>query len=68
MYKSKNICFIVYVKTFDCVKYEEWIKLWEELEINGKDLRMIKKLYWDQKPAIRLNGKVVDWIEVQTGV
>ena len=66
--KDLYICFIDYVKAFDCVKHEELMTLLEELEIDGKDLRMIRNLYWDQKAAIRLHGELGEWIDIQKGV
>ena len=66
--KDLYICFIDYVKAFDCVKHEELMKMMEELEIDGKDMRMIKNLYWEQKAAVRLHGELGDWMEIQKGV
>ena len=57
------ICFTDYVKAFDCVKHEELML--EELEFDGKDLRIIRNSYWDQKAAIRLHGELGDWIDIQ---
>ena len=66
--KDLYICFIDYVKAFDCVKHEELMKMMEELEIDGKDVRMIRNLYWEQKAAVRLHGELGDWMEIQKGV
>ena len=44
------------------------MKMMEELEIDGKDLRMIRDLYWEQKAAVRLHGELGDWMEIQKGV
>lgn len=36
--------------------------------VNGKDLRIIKNLYWRQKGVIRVNGRFTDKRQVQRGV
>ena len=58
--KEKNfyICFIDYVKVFDCVKHDKLLELIERLGIDGKDLRLIRNLYYDQKAAIRIMGEL----------
>ena len=58
--KEKNfyICFIDYVKAFDCVKHDKLLELIERLGIDGKDLRLIRNLYYDQKAAIRIMGEL----------
>ena len=40
--KDLYICFIDYVKAFDCVKHDKLLELIQELDIDGKDLRLIK--------------------------
>ena len=44
------------------------MKMMEELNIDGKDLRLIINLYWEQKAAARLHGELGDWMEIQKGV
>ena len=47
------MCFIDYEKTFDRVNREKIIKCLKEIDINGKDLRLIRNLYWNQKAYLR---------------
>ena len=28
----------------------------ESLDLDGQDIELVKNLYWDQQPAVRLNG------------
>lgn len=42
--EKQNICYIDYVKTFDCVKHGKLITLLERLDI---DLMLIRNLYYD---------------------
>src|SRR5215469_15342755 len=47
------LCFVDYEKAFDKVKHEDSMKMLERLEINGKDLRIIKNLYWNPKSSCK---------------
>ena len=62
------ICFIDYVKAFDCVKHDKLMEFLERLDIDGKDIRLIRNLYYGQKAAIRLNGEIGKWVDIQKGV
>ena len=52
------ICFIDYVKAFDCVKHGKLMEFSERLDIDGKDIRLIRNLYYSQEAAIRINGEI----------
>ena len=66
--KELYICFIDYVNAFDCVKHDKLLELIERLGIDGKDLRLIRNLYFDQKAAIRIMGGLGEWVDIQKGV
>ena len=48
MQRDVYACFIDYVKAFDKVRHEPLIEMLEALDIDGKDIELIKNLYWDQ--------------------
>ena len=56
--KDVYLCFIDYTKAFDRVRHDEIIKEQTKLKINGKDLRIIKNMYWEQTAAMRVEGSV----------
>src|SRR5215469_16848910 len=62
------LCFVDYEKAFDKVKHEDLMKILVILEIDGKDLRIIKNLYRNKKVA----GKIIDeeskWQCIDRGV
>src|SRR5204862_8244908 len=62
------MCFIDYNKAFDKVKHQEIIKMLENIGIDGKDLRIIKNMYWQQKAAIRNEGQIGEYQEIKMGV
>ena len=66
--KDLYICYIDYVKAFDCVKHDKLMELLQNVEIGGKDLRLIRNLYYDQKAAIRIQGELGGWVDIQKGV
>ena len=66
--KDLHICFIDYVKAFDCVKHDKLLELIQGLDIDGKDLRLIRNMYYGQKAAIRIKGKLGEWVCIHKGV
>ncbi|GFR88635.1 RNA-directed DNA polymerase from mobile element jockey-like [Elysia marginata] len=52
--KDLYVCFNDYTKAFDRVRHEEIITILQQLNIDGKDLRIIKNIYWEQKAAVRV--------------
>ncbi|GFO27782.1 Egf domain-specific o-linked n-acetylglucosamine transferase [Plakobranchus ocellatus] len=48
MQKDLYLCFIDYSKAFDKVRHVELFLVLEKIDIDGKDLRIIRNLYWDQ--------------------
>ena len=39
-----------------------------KLDIDGKDLRAIGNLYWDQKAAVRIDSELSDFKPIKRGV
>ena len=66
--KNLYICFVDYEKAFDRVRHEEMLKLLRDLNIDGKDLRLIQNLYWKQKAAVRVAEELSEWQEIRRGV
>ena len=68
MQKDLYMCFIDYSKAFDKVKHVELFKLLEELDIDGKELRIVRNLYWDQTAAVRIDGDYSAYKNIKRGV
>ena len=66
--KDLYLRFIDYTKAFDKVKYEEIINILEILDMDGKDLRIIKNLYWKQTVAVRMDNEVSNFQQIKRGV
>ena len=54
--KDLYLCFIDYSKAVDRVRHEDLFKILTKLNIDGKDLRILQNLYWEQEAAIRIDG------------
>ena len=37
----------------------------EGLDINGKDLELIKNLYWEQEANLKIGNHTSDWVEIE---
>ena len=44
------------------------MKMLEKLEIDGKDLRIIKNLYWNQKVPVKMDDEESKWQCIEIGV
>ena len=62
------LCFIDYSKAFDKVKHSEIIKLLENLNVDGKDLRIVRNMYWKQTAAMRVNNTIGRFQKIEMGV
>ena len=50
--------FTDYTKALDNVRHENLMSMLENIEIDSKDLRLVRSLYWDQTAAVHIDGKV----------
>ena len=64
MQQDVYAAFIDYEKAFDI----EIMKDLQEMVIDGKDIRVLKNLYWEQMAAISIDGELSEWICVKRGV
>ncbi|GFO50505.1 retrovirus-related pol polyprotein from type-1 retrotransposable element r2 [Plakobranchus ocellatus] len=62
------LCFIDYTKAFDTVRHDEIISQLKQLNIDGKDLRIIKTMYWEQTAAMRIENKTSTFQDIKRGV
>ncbi|GFO06926.1 endonuclease-reverse transcriptase [Plakobranchus ocellatus] len=68
MDKDLHLCCIDYCKAFDKVRHVELFLILEKLDIDGKDLRVIRNLYWDQTASVRIEGGHSDFKPIKRGV
>ena len=53
--KDLNLCFIDYFKEFDKVKLSGLFDILLRHNCDGKDLTVIRNLYWEQEATIRID-------------
>ncbi|GFO36321.1 endonuclease-reverse transcriptase [Plakobranchus ocellatus] len=63
--KDVYLCFIDYTKAFDRVRHDEIITELKQLNIDGKDLRIIKTMYWEQTAAMRIENKTSTFQDIK---
>ena len=61
-------CFIDYSKAFDRIHHLRLIECLEKIGIDGKDIRIIGNLYWQQKATIKVGNELSDYTEIRRGV
>lgn len=66
--KDVYICFIDYKKAFDRVNHSKMIECLQEIGIDGKDLQIIAKLYWEQTAVVRTEKGVTSEFNIKKGV
>ena len=55
-------------KAFDIIRLAELRKLLQAISVDGKDLRIIKKLYWNQTAAVRYENELGTFMKIKRGV
>ena len=68
MQKDLYLCFIDYTKVFDKVKHEQLVNMLDSLDIDCKDLRVVRNIYWEQTAAIKIDNEISPFIKVKRGV
>ena len=66
--KDVFTCFVDYEKAFDKVKHEDLFNMLKTLDLDGKDLRLLRNLYWNQNAAVRVANEESMRQEIKRGV
>lgn len=59
---------IDYEEAFDKVKHEEIMNDIQEFGVDGKDIRILKNLYWHQIAAVSVDDELSNWTQNKRGV
>ena len=62
------MCYIDYEKAFDRVYHKELLETVKRIAIDGKDIRFIQTLYWNQYATIRLREGESNNLQIKRGV
>ena len=61
-------CLIDYKKAFDRVRHEQMMEVLKRTGNDGKDLKIIANLYWNQSAVLRIDGEYTDQVKILRGV
>ena len=50
------------------MKHEDLFAFLQNLDVDGKDLRLIRNIYWEQSAAIRIDGNIGKYTQIRRGV
>ena len=64
----KNICFIDYAKTFDCVDHNKLWKVLKEMGIPDHLTCLLRNLHASQEETVRIGHGTTDWFQIGKGV
>ena len=62
------MCFVDFEKVFDNVKHEPLIETLKRYGVDGADIRIIAKLYLEQKALVRVEDEWSGWVNIEKGV
>ena len=65
---QKNICFIDYVKAFDCVDNNKLWEILQEMGIPDHLTCLLRNLYAGQEAAVKTGHGTTDWFQIGKGV
>ena len=65
---QKNICFIDYTKSFDCVDHNKLWKILKEMGIPDHLTCLLRNLYAGQEATVRTGHGTTDWFQIGKGV
>ncbi|CAK1603571.1 unnamed protein product [Parnassius mnemosyne] len=68
MQQDVFLCFIDYEKAFDRVLHDSLIAILQNIGLDGKDIRIILNLYWNQRATVRVDNEETAHIEIKRGV
>jgi hypothetical protein len=68
MKQDLHICFIDYTKAFDTVQHDKPLELIADLDVDGKDERIIRGIYLKQTAAVKINNVIGTFVEIKRGV
>ena len=65
---QSNICFIDYIKAFDCVDHKILWKILKEMGIPDHLTCLLRSLYAGQEATVRTGHGTTDWFQIRKGV
>ena len=68
MQKDIYLYFIDYTKAFDKVKHVQLLDMLQDLDIDGKDIQLLKNLYREQTAGVKIEDRISTFEQIKRGV
>ena len=65
---QKNICFIDYMKVFDCMSHNKLWNILKEVWVPDHLTCLLRNLYTGQEATVRILPGTMDWFQIDKGV
>ena len=62
------LCFNDFQKAFDKVRHTGLFKMLAKIQLDDKDMQIIRSVYCDQLAAFRLPDEMTNWLPIKRGV
>lgn len=62
------VCFVDYKKAFDRIEHQRLIEVLQEIGLDGREIIIIRNIYWKHKGCVRTENGNTDYIDIQRGV
>ena len=62
------MCFVDYEKAFDTVKHDKLLNVLSNIGLDGRDMRIIANLYWNQSASVRVDCHLTEEVSIRKGV
>ena len=66
--KNIYLCFVDYIKAFDCVDHNKLWKILKEMGITDHLIFLLRNLYAGQEATVRTGHGTTDWFQIGKGV
>ena len=66
--KNIYLCFMFYVKAFECVDHNKLWKILQEMGIPGHVTCLLRNLYAGQEATVRTGHGTTDWLQIGKGL
>ena len=68
MQQTMYLCFVDWKKAFDSVDHEKLLQLLNKIGIDGKDIRLIQVLYYEQTANVKIGNDITGDTQIKKGI
>ena len=68
MQQDLPLSFIDHSRAFDYVKHDTMMDILQSLDIDVKDIRILRNVYWEQTAGVRIQSTIGRYSSIERGV